>query len=494
MHNLFHSFILCVTFCVLLSITAIAQIDFFELSIHNNTHGLGGVYISDLDNDLDMDVLGASLEDNQIIWWRNDGGDPIIWTKLVIGNNVGEAHSVYAADFNGDSLKDVVGAAYVGTPGVAWWRNDSGIPISWTKFTVANNFTNAHEIYAHDLDRDSNMDILGASSNLNRIAWWRNDGGDPIVWTEQILTSNVTLAKSVTAGDLDGDQDNDVIGVAITAHDVIWWRNDGGQPIQWTQFLIDGNFGGAHRVQAVDMDGDIDLDVLGAGYLSNQIAWWRNDGGDPIVWTRQVIGSGFVNACIAYAVDLDGDTDKDVIATGQGINQIAWWRNDGGEPIQWTKFIITNNFTRPWPLHAGDLDGDQDVDIVDGSSHDGSNQIKWWRNDGITSVEEIFSTPTEFNVFQNYPNPFNPSTRIKFTIPTSPFNPSPYQREGQRQRLITLKIYDVLGNEVAILVEEEKPAGNYEVEFDGRNLTSGIYFYKLVAGSFVETKKMVLMK
>ena len=92
MYNLFHSFILCVIFCLLHSITAIAQIKFFELSIHNNTPGLGGVHISDIDNDLDMDVLGASLEDNQIIWWRNDGGDPIIWTKLVIGNNVISAH------------------------------------------------------------------------------------------------------------------------------------------------------------------------------------------------------------------------------------------------------------------------------------------------------------------------------------------------------------------------------------------------------------------
>ncbi|MCW9095329.1 MAG: T9SS type A sorting domain-containing protein [Ignavibacteriaceae bacterium] len=475
-HFIFNVFLLV----LLIFFPVLGQINFWEGTVDNNVHGVGGIFTCDLDNDMDIDILGASLQDNQIIWWRNDGGEPIIWTKIIIGSNVGEAHSVYAADFNGDNLKDVVGAAYVGTPGIAWWRNNGGNPVTWTKFTVANNFINAHEVCAYDLDKDNDMDILGASSDLNRIAWWRNDGGDPIVWTEQILSNNVTLAKSVTVGDLDRDQDNDVIGVSIANNDVIWWRNDGGQPIQWTQFLVDGNFGGAHRVQAVDLNDDSNLDILGAGYLSHQIAWWRNDGGDPVVWTKQVIESGFTNACIAYAIDLDGDNDKDVIGTGQGINQIAWWRNDGGEPIQWAKFIITNNFTRPWPLYADTLNDDEKIDIVVGSSHNGSNLVKWWRNEGISGIEDKPSSPTAIKLFQNYPNPFNPSTIINYSIPKLSF--------------VTLKVYDVLGSEVATLVEEEKFEGNYYLQFSGAGLPSGIYFYQLKAGSFVETKNMLLLK
>jgi len=114
--------------------------------------------------------------------------------------------------------------------------------------------------------------------------------------------------------------------------------------------------------------------------------------------------------------------------------------------------------------------------------------------DITTSVEEDNVIPTEFVLFQNYPNPFNPSTKIKFTIPTTPLNPSPYQGEGNRERFITLIVYDVLGKEVATLVNEERPAGNYEVEFNAANMPSGVYFYQLQAGSFAETKKMILMK
>ena len=88
--------------------------------------------------------------------------------------------------------------------------------------------------------------------------------------------------------------------------------------------------------------------------------------------------------------------------------------------------------------------------------------------------------PHGYFLEQNYPNPFNPSTSIQYAISSRQF--------------VTLKVYDVLGNEIATLVNEEKAAGSYEIGFDGSELTSGIYLYKLQAGSFVETKKMVLMQ
>jgi len=102
----------------------------------------------------------------------------------------------------------------------------------------------------------------------------------------------------------------------------------------------------------------------------------------------------------------------------------------------------------------------------------------------ISEVENEPSgiVPAQFTLFQNYPNPFNPTTTIKYQIPEISF--------------ITIKVYDVLGNEVATLVNEEKPAGEYNVEFriDNLELSSGIFFYQLQAGNYIETKKMVLLK
>ncbi len=94
----------------------------------------------------------------------------------------------------------------------------------------------------------------------------------------------------------------------------------------------------------------------------------------------------------------------------------------------------------------------------------------------------------EFKLEQNYPNPFNPSTTFKYTIP------SVIASEAKQSQFVTLKVYDILGNEIATLVNEEKSAGSYEVKFNANGLSSGIYFYKLQTGNFIETRKMNLVK
>ncbi len=88
---------------------------------------------------------------------------------------------------------------------------------------------------------------------------------------------------------------------------------------------------------------------------------------------------------------------------------------------------------------------------------------------------------------QNYPNPFNPSTKIRYTVPSVTLS-------GVEGSFVTLKVYDILGTEIATIVNEEKPAGSYEVNFNAAGLSSGIYFYTLQAGNYVETKKMILLK
>lgn len=98
----------------------------------------------------------------------------------------------------------------------------------------------------------------------------------------------------------------------------------------------------------------------------------------------------------------------------------------------------------------------------------------------MTAVNDKVNPVNDFNLYQNFPNPFNPVTNIQYAI-GSP-------------GLVILKVYDVLGKEVATLVNEEKPAGSYTVEFNGSNLASGVYFYKLGTGEFVQVKKMLLLK
>jgi hypothetical protein len=114
----------------------------------------------------------------------------------------------------------------------------------------------------------------------------------------------------------------------------------------------------------------------------------------------------------------------------------------------------------------------------------------------LTGLEPISTNvPQNFSLSQNYPNPFNPSTKIRFDIPLSrgvpPGQPARLSAGGVSVRLI---IFDLLGREVATLVNQQLKPGTYEVDWDGTNYPSGVYFYKLIAGDFTETKRMVLIK
>ncbi|OGU41471.1 MAG: hypothetical protein A2315_01750 [Ignavibacteria bacterium RIFOXYB2_FULL_35_12] len=129
---------------------------------------------------------------------------------------------------------------------------------------------------------------------------------------------------------------------------------------------------------------------------------------------------------------------------------------------------------------------------VIGNATNSSNQVLsgfWnvYKQNVITSIEDEETVPIQFKLEQNFPNPFNPTTKISWQ---SPVGSLPDGKAGWQ----TLKVYDVLGNEVAMLVNEERAAGRYEITFDAVHLSSGIYFYTLRAGNFVEMKKMVLIK
>ncbi len=111
--------------------------------------------------------------------------------------------------------------------------------------------------------------------------------------------------------------------------------------------------------------------------------------------------------------------------------------------------------------------------------------VEKWAYNGelpvITSVEQIgLTVPETFSLAQNYPNPFNPSTTIEFSLPNAAH--------------VSLRVYDMLGREVAVLVNEERTAGSYRVTFDARSLPSGTYLYSLRAGASQEIRKMVLVK
>ena len=142
----------------------------------------------------------------------------------------------------------------------------------------------------------------------------------------------------------------------------------------------------------------------------------------------------------------------------------------GEDPeLKWS--VDANNFRTKIVAFADD----KLVEVTDINNH-----IIDSDNNGDTEVENATELPTEFSLSQNYPNPFNPSTVIRYSLFENGFT--------------SLKIYDISGKEVANLVNEMQAPGRYEVKFEGSNFASGVYFYKITAGSFSAVKRMFLIK
>ncbi|MGE5811347.1 MAG: T9SS type A sorting domain-containing protein [Ignavibacteria bacterium] len=141
------------------------------------------------------------------------------------------------------------------------------------------------------------------------------------------------------------------------------------------------------------------------------------------------------------------------------------------------KIMAWNSQMNNWQNINGTID--KQNNLIKFSTNTVSNYFAL-SSQSVTTVENNGNVPSKFALEQNYPNPFNPATTIKYSIPVSEF--------------VRVKIYDVLGKEIATLVNREQAAGSYKVEFDGSRLASGIYLFKLQTNNFVETKKMVLTK
>lgn len=181
----------------------------------------------------------------------------------------------------------------------------------------------------------------------------------------------------------------------------------------------------------------------------------------------------------------------------KSINCIAAFDNSVIAGVYDDGFFYSSDNGKNWKTINEGLDSIPnnivDITVKDGYIFTAIDNLSIWKRSiaNITGLEtNQEKVPEEFVLYQNYPNPFNPTTTIKFSIPQTD-SPLP---GGARSGLTTLKIYDILGNEVATLVNEPKAPGNYEIKWNASGFASGVYFYRLQYGQFIKTMKLSLIK
>ncbi|UCF64585.1 MAG: T9SS type A sorting domain-containing protein [bacterium] len=421
------------------------------------------VEVGDIDGDGDLDAAATSFSGSAVLWYENASPN---WYEYSVGTLSG-AVGVNIADIDGDSLMDVVAAGNSANQ-VVWYKNGGGTPITWTEYHIAD-LMSAETAETVDIDDDGDLDVIVTGVTSNRVVFYKNMGGTPVSWETVTIDANLGGAMCTDFGDIDRDNDLDVIATGRNANDVVWYENP-----SWTKYTIDPNLVGAWGVRVGDFDDDDTLDVAAAGIDADQVVWYKNSHAGQ-TWTKYPIDTNLNGAMCLFLGDINLDSKLDVVATGRYDNKVFCYTND---LPTWSVETIDDNLAWANYVSLADFDDDTDLDVfVTGWN---ANQVVLYVNPvvGIKAFSDV--APASLELSQNYPNPFNPTTAIEFSIPKS--------------ELVTLKIYNTLGEEVSTLVSDRLSVGSYQYEWNASGLASGVYLYRLQAGEYGETRKMILMK
>jgi len=351
--------------------------NFTERVITNTADGAFAVIAVDADRDGDMDIVAASATDNTVAWYRNETihRSALLNTTASIGSSVDGAIFVTTADVDRDGDMDVISAS-LHDDKIVWYRNDGNG--SFSPRVVSTTANGATSVAAVDLDGDGDIDLLSTSFYDNKLAWYRNDGAQNFTLvTITAISAETAGAISVVAADVDGDGDMDIVVGSFEDDEVSWYENDGAANPTFTRRTITTTADGVRMVIAVDLDRDGDMDIVSASYNDNKIAWYENDGTQN--FTRRTITTAAFGAMSVAAADMDRDGDIDLVITAAGDNTVQFLRNSN---MTFTSFIIGTP-SNPRSAVLADMDGDGDLDIVVASVND--NTVAWYENEGTSN-------------------------------------------------------------------------------------------------------------
>lgn len=417
------------------------------------------IVLADLDNNGALEIItNKRIYPIGEVWvYRGNGTAYPGWPKTL--DHV-PASSSAVGDITGDGIPEIVSESYLSL--YAWDRN--GNAVAGFPFTMANGDVNSYSSpVLADVDNDNIREIVfgsHATSGGGFVYILKNNGTVLNGWPKQ---TNWWVYGPPVLGYINGDNVIDIvvgdqIGSGIPTDYVYGWDKNGnvlqGFPIGPINAIN-------NQITLADLDNDNQLELLiddntqlsGMGkYLT-----YNHDGTPNEEWTLPTAGASFFN--MPVIADLNNDGRLDLVGAGftaGGTNQtyVYTWNTN--------QVINPSRVVNPvWQFNV---------------RHNGV-----YGDNNIVNINQTSSeNPEEFLLNQNYPNPFNPGTVISYSLPKSSF--------------VKLIVYDILGNEVASLVNEKQSVGTYEIGFDGTGLSSGVYFYVLTANGSSVSRKMTLLK
>lgn len=400
-------------------------------------------------------ATGYNLYDSYLIKTENGG---VTWNKYLVAKGIREPKM--------EMINKLTGFIVSLDKNNIWKTSDGG-----ETWSVVNNNPYKNQLWNLSFSDQNTGFICGINNFL-----YTNDGGD--TWEQKFIP--ITFCSNIHS------RGNDiwVAGFGIN-YSAIVYSDDSGNT--WTPIFVDDSTG---------INDFFFSDVNTGWYCSSEIPF------NPPLYNGFIykIKRGWTEEIVPPSTPKQIYPENDSFLE-ENVFNFEWEKLDYSlyrlqiscDSLFTNFFVITNQSTGDTTFSGNNL-------YIENNPLIGlfPNKKYYWRirsenKAGISEWSETWSFtiispnevkeenfPTEFKLFQNYPNPFNPTTKISYSIPKMSF--------------VTIEVYDVLGNKIETLVNKYKTVGTHNVEFNGSNLASGIYFYNMQTGDFIETKKMILMK
>jgi len=465
------------------------------------------------------------------------------WTKTFGGLNDDEGYSVLQTGDGGYIIAGVTSSFSAGSRDLFLIKTDASGNLSWQKNIGGLSSDGAWEIQ-HTLDGGFIIAgwTLSFGAGVFGDAWLvKTDSLGNEQWNKSFGGSDVDRAYSVQQTDDGGyilTGYTDSFGAGL--YDMLLIKTDNSGNQEWMK-----TFGGTGRDYGHSVQQTLDGGFISAGYTlsfgagGDDFYLVKTDSNGNQEWVKTFGGSA---SEIAYSICETSDggfvITGHTLSFGAGMHDVWLIRLESIIPVELINFSYTikdnniclnwitasetnnrgfeiqrRNNDGKWKMEDGKFirqsvneDGWEVIGFVEGKGTTTGQQFYSFIDENLSAgkyqyrlkqmdfdgtyeysniVEVEINQPLEFSLTQNYPNPFNPVTKIKYAIP---------EEKSREMKKVTLIVYDILGNEVATLVNEEQQPGVYEIEFDASNLSSGIYYYQFKAINYLETKKMIYLK
>jgi len=444
----------------------------------------------DSDGDLDM-IMGRDLQ--TMLYYKNTGtAQSPVWTSTPSLVSSVETSRYWKnpalCDLDGDGDIDLI---YGTDDGSMFYYQNTGTMVSpvltrnTSYFQMIRIEGGASTASLADFDKDGDLDLI-SGEQLGKFQYFRNDGTS----ANPDFKKTTATFTSIDAGsyssprfvDIDNDGDYDIVSGALDGM-LYCYINNNGTFTQNTVIFSGIDVGWQSAPSFADLNNDGFVDMIVCGEVAAEARFYKNNGTGAFILDNAIIdGVSVPSYAFPCFVDIDNDGDYDLVF-GRINGSLVLYENTGTLAVPaWQQ----NNDIFPGvkvPQSStpafGDLDGDGRKDLVIGEY---SGNFSFYKNLlPLSSVQNgIGLSPHSYFLGQNFPNPFNPNTTIRFSVPTA----------GR----VTLTIHDILGREIAELLNAFVERGNHSIRWNAAGVPSGIYSYTLRTDRYSATKKLVLVK